>query len=48
MGVQLPAALAGTVLLSDQGRGLCEGARYWLAFEGVFFASFLFRRWKKK
>jgi hypothetical protein len=48
MGVQLRVALASTVLLSDHEAGLCEGTRYWLAFVGVFFASFLFRRWKKK
>jgi len=29
-------------------RWLCEGDTYGLAFVGVFFASFLFRRWKKK
>jgi hypothetical protein len=28
--------------------GLCEGDTYGLASVGVFFASFLFRRWKKK
>jgi hypothetical protein len=48
-GVQLSVVMPSTALGSRAiKRGLCEGDTYGLAFVGVFFASFLFRRWKKK